>query len=201
MLKCLPFMTCCASPSNGAITPHPHRPPLGLVINRLHCPVRVQGSGTLCEALLMVEAYRGNIVCPNKHVRVAGFPYVFTATTAVACHNNPRPMSSEMPNSPLRSMRVCPEFCPVGSGGRPPSLSHWFIHSCCTRGFSLSCRVHLLRCVFVMIAFAMYVSTGMYLLLLYMFDACGFCSPLLSGASFFPQVFLVFFVRCLRLSH
>ena len=26
-----------------------------------------QGSGTLCEALLMVEAYRGNIVCPNKH--------------------------------------------------------------------------------------------------------------------------------------
>lgn len=28
-----------------------------------------QGSGTLCEALLMVEAYRGNIVCPNKHVR------------------------------------------------------------------------------------------------------------------------------------
>ena len=30
-----------------------------------------QGSGTLCEALLMVEAYRGNIVCPNKHVRYA----------------------------------------------------------------------------------------------------------------------------------
>ncbi|CAN0006613.1 unnamed protein product, partial [Ectocarpus sp. 13 AM-2016] len=27
-----------------------------------------KGSGTLCEALLMVEAYRGNIVCPNKHV-------------------------------------------------------------------------------------------------------------------------------------
>jgi DNA polymerase epsilon subunit 1 len=27
----------------------------------------LQGSGTLCEALLMVEAYRGNIVCPNKH--------------------------------------------------------------------------------------------------------------------------------------
>lgn len=25
-----------------------------------------KGSGTLCEALLMVEAYRGNIVCPNK---------------------------------------------------------------------------------------------------------------------------------------
>jgi hypothetical protein len=26
-----------------------------------------KGSGTLCEALLMVEAFRGNIVCPNKH--------------------------------------------------------------------------------------------------------------------------------------
>merc|ERR1712072_1368111 len=25
-----------------------------------------KGSGTLCEALLMVEVYRGNIVCPNK---------------------------------------------------------------------------------------------------------------------------------------
>lgn len=25
-----------------------------------------KGSGTLCEALLMVEAYRGNIICPNK---------------------------------------------------------------------------------------------------------------------------------------
>ena len=25
-----------------------------------------KGSGTLCEALLMVEAFRGNIVCPNK---------------------------------------------------------------------------------------------------------------------------------------
>ena len=24
--------------------------------------------GTLCEALLMVEAYHGNIVCPNKQV-------------------------------------------------------------------------------------------------------------------------------------
>ena len=27
-----------------------------------------KGSGTLCEALLMVEAYHGNIVCPNKQV-------------------------------------------------------------------------------------------------------------------------------------
>ena len=25
-----------------------------------------KGSGTLCESLLMVEAYRGNILCPNK---------------------------------------------------------------------------------------------------------------------------------------
>lgn len=27
-----------------------------------------KGSGTLCEALLMVEAFRGNIVCPNKDI-------------------------------------------------------------------------------------------------------------------------------------
>ena len=27
-----------------------------------------KGSGTLCEALLMVEAYRGNIICPNKQI-------------------------------------------------------------------------------------------------------------------------------------
>jgi DNA polymerase epsilon subunit 1 len=26
-----------------------------------------KGSGTLCEQLLMVEAYRANVVCPNKH--------------------------------------------------------------------------------------------------------------------------------------
>lgn len=25
-----------------------------------------KGSGTLCEMLLMVEAYKGNIICPNK---------------------------------------------------------------------------------------------------------------------------------------
>ena len=25
-----------------------------------------KGSGTLCEQLLMVEAYRGTIICPNK---------------------------------------------------------------------------------------------------------------------------------------
>lgn len=27
-----------------------------------------KGSGTLCEALLMVEAFKGNIICPNKQV-------------------------------------------------------------------------------------------------------------------------------------
>ncbi|CAK9171530.1 unnamed protein product [Ilex paraguariensis] len=26
-----------------------------------------KGSGTLCEMLLMVQAYKGNIICPNKH--------------------------------------------------------------------------------------------------------------------------------------
>lgn len=26
-----------------------------------------KGSGTLCEQLLMVEAYRANVICPNKH--------------------------------------------------------------------------------------------------------------------------------------
>jgi DNA polymerase epsilon subunit 1 len=31
-----------------------------------------KGSGTLCESLLMVEAFRGNIVCPNKQVDGAG---------------------------------------------------------------------------------------------------------------------------------
>ncbi|OQR98917.1 DNA polymerase epsilon catalytic subunit [Achlya hypogyna] len=30
-----------------------------------------KGSGTLCEALLMVEAYEGNIVCPNKQTSTA----------------------------------------------------------------------------------------------------------------------------------
>lgn len=60
----------------------------------------------------MVEAYRGNIVCPNKHVRGAGLPYVFTATT-IACPTTPPPMCSEMLDATLRSTRVCPEFCPV----------------------------------------------------------------------------------------
>ncbi|OQS07825.1 DNA polymerase epsilon catalytic subunit [Thraustotheca clavata] len=30
-----------------------------------------KGSGTLCEALLMVEAYEGNIICPNKQTSTA----------------------------------------------------------------------------------------------------------------------------------
>jgi len=31
-----------------------------------------KGSGTLCESLLMVEAYRGSIICPNKQVDAVG---------------------------------------------------------------------------------------------------------------------------------
>jgi len=27
-----------------------------------------KGSGTLCESLLMIEAYKKNIICPNKQV-------------------------------------------------------------------------------------------------------------------------------------
>jgi len=27
-----------------------------------------KGSGTLCEVLLMVEAYKCNIICPNKQL-------------------------------------------------------------------------------------------------------------------------------------
>ena len=30
-----------------------------------------KGSGTLCEQLLMVEAYRARVVCPNKHANQA----------------------------------------------------------------------------------------------------------------------------------
>lgn len=30
-----------------------------------------KGSGTLCESLLMIEAYRKNIICPNKQVDCA----------------------------------------------------------------------------------------------------------------------------------
>lgn len=34
-----------------------------------------KGSGTLCESLLMVEAYAGNIVCPNKQTDPLGRTY------------------------------------------------------------------------------------------------------------------------------
>ena len=34
-----------------------------------------KGSGTLCESLLMVEAFRGNIVCPNKQTDALGRTY------------------------------------------------------------------------------------------------------------------------------
>jgi len=27
-----------------------------------------KGSGTLCESLLMIEAFKKNIICPNKQV-------------------------------------------------------------------------------------------------------------------------------------
>ena len=30
-----------------------------------------KGSGTLCESLLMVEAYHANVICPNKQVEDA----------------------------------------------------------------------------------------------------------------------------------
>jgi DNA polymerase epsilon subunit 1 len=36
-----------------------------------------KGSGTLCEQLLMVEAYRANVICPNKHTaQVSSRSYV-----------------------------------------------------------------------------------------------------------------------------
>jgi DNA polymerase epsilon subunit 1 len=34
-----------------------------------------KGSGTLCESLLMVEAFRGNIICPNKQTDALGRTY------------------------------------------------------------------------------------------------------------------------------
>ncbi|CAM9190271.1 unnamed protein product [Chrysoparadoxa australica] len=40
---------------------------LGTIIPLGSEDVLRKGSGTLCEALLMVEAFRGNIICPNKH--------------------------------------------------------------------------------------------------------------------------------------
>ena len=34
-----------------------------------------KGSGTLCETLLMVEAYRGSIIMPNRHEEAHGRMY------------------------------------------------------------------------------------------------------------------------------
>lgn len=34
-----------------------------------------KGSGTLCETLLMVEAYRGEIIMPNRHVESSSAMY------------------------------------------------------------------------------------------------------------------------------
>ena len=45
---------------------HPFIFSLATIIPMSPDEVLRKGSGTLCEALLMVEAYRGNIVCPNK---------------------------------------------------------------------------------------------------------------------------------------
>jgi DNA polymerase epsilon subunit 1 len=47
---------------------HPFIFSLATIIPMSPDEVLRKGSGTLCEALLMVEAYRGNIVCPNKSV-------------------------------------------------------------------------------------------------------------------------------------
>lgn len=42
-----------------------------------------KGSGTLCEQLLMVEAYRANVICPNKHVsQVGGTPNLLLVHTS-----------------------------------------------------------------------------------------------------------------------
>ena len=45
---------------------HPFIFSLATIIPLTPDEVLRKGSGTLCESLLMVEAYRGNIVCPNK---------------------------------------------------------------------------------------------------------------------------------------
>lgn len=41
------------------------------------CPDEVlrKGSGTLCETLLMVEAYRGTVIMPNRHEEAYGNMY------------------------------------------------------------------------------------------------------------------------------
>lgn len=43
-----------------------------------------KGSGTLCESLLMVEAYRCNIICPNKQVSGCLYTKVFLLTVPIS---------------------------------------------------------------------------------------------------------------------
>jgi DNA polymerase epsilon subunit 1 len=48
-----------------------------------------KGSGTLCETLLMVEAYQGNIIMPNRHEDAHGTTYnghLLAAETYVGGH-------------------------------------------------------------------------------------------------------------------
>ncbi|KAK3267055.1 DNA polymerase epsilon catalytic subunit A [Cymbomonas tetramitiformis] len=47
---------------------HPFILSLSMIIPMSPDEVLRKGSGTLCEALLMVEAYEKNIICPNKYV-------------------------------------------------------------------------------------------------------------------------------------
>ncbi len=45
-----------------------------------------KGSGTLCEALLMVQAFHGNIIFPNKQEAVSP---IAVATVCARCHGSP----------------------------------------------------------------------------------------------------------------
>ena len=57
-----------ASPRGFSRYIHPFIFSLATIIPMPPDEVLRKGSGTLCEQLLMVEAYRANVVCPNKHV-------------------------------------------------------------------------------------------------------------------------------------
>ena len=70
-----------------------------------------KGSGTLCEALLMVEAYRGNIVCPNKSQSGGEKHYkghLLESETYIGGHveclglASPRRHSHQVPDEPAR---------------------------------------------------------------------------------------------------
>ena len=57
-----------------------------------------KGSGTLCEQLLMVEAYRANVICPNKHISqvrdysvLASWPACCCAPVGWSCKAPPPP--------------------------------------------------------------------------------------------------------------